>query len=162
MTHRETSAQPDRADWHLAQEYLHRARYADPARLAELFTDEETARATAYLAAQHPDADRLAAIEARLKAVPSGWRQRDGDTGVIEDSEGRPVAVLGTSGAEHLPLGEFLAAAPADTEWLTHQLRQAWARLDRLRDRIDDAGSLMHIHHVATAIDYVPGSRETQ
>jgi phosphopantetheinyl transferase (holo-ACP synthase) len=162
MTHRETSAQPDRADWQLAQEYLHRARYADPARLAELFTDEEIARATAYLAAQHPDADRLAAIEARLKAVPSGWRQRDGDTGVIEDSEGRPVAVLGTSGAERLPLGEFLAAAPADTEWLTHQLRQAWAQLDRLRDRIDDAGSLMHVHHVATAIDYVPGSREPE
>ncbi|MEU8992854.1 hypothetical protein AB0C98_41835 [Streptomyces sp. NPDC048558] len=42
------------------------------------------------------------------------------------------------------------------------QLRQAWAQLDRLRDRIDDAGSLMHIHHVATAIDYVRGSRETQ
>ncbi|MGC2997129.1 hypothetical protein ACPF8X_01660 [Streptomyces sp. G35A] len=162
MAHREPSAQPHRADWQLAQEYLHRARYADRARLAELFTDEEIARATAYLAAQHPDADRLTAIEARLKAVPSGWRQRDGDTGVIEDSDGRPVAVLGTSGAEHLPLGEFLAAAPADTEWLTHQLRQAWAQLDRLRDRIDDAGILMHIHYVATAIDYVPGSRETQ
>jgi len=160
--HRETSAQPDRRDWQLAQEYLHRARYADSARLAELFTDEEVTRATAYLAAQHPDADRLTAIEARLKAVPGGWRQRGGDTGVIEDGDGRPVAVLGTSGADHLPLGEFVAAAPGDTEWLTQQLRRAWAQLDRLRDRIDDAGSLMHIHHVATAIDYVPGSRETE
>lgn len=162
QAHREPSAQPDRTDWQLAQEYLHRARYADSARLAELFTDEEATRATAYLAAQRPDVDRLIAIEARLKAVPAGWRHRGGDTGVIEDDDGRPVAVLGTSGAEHLPLGEFIAAAPADTEWLTQQLRRAWAQLDRLRGRIDDAGSLMHIHHVATAIDYVPGSRETE
>ncbi|MFF6815861.1 hypothetical protein ACFZAG_39365 [Streptomyces sp. NPDC012403] len=143
MAHREISAQPDRTDWQLAQEYLHRARYADSARLAELFTDEEVAPATTYLAAQHPDADRLTAIEARLKAVPGGWRQRGGDIGVIEDGDGRPVAVLGT-------------------EWLTQQLRRAWAQLDRLRDRIDNAGSLMRIHHVATAIDYVPGSRETE
>jgi hypothetical protein len=162
MHFRETSAFPSWTDWQLAREYLYRARYADSARLTELFTEEEVGRATAYLAAQHPDTDRLAAIEARLKAVPGDWRQRGGDTGVIEDCDGRPVAVLGTSGAEHLPLGEFVAAAPGDTEWLTQQLRRAWAQLDRLRNRIDDAGSLMHIHHVATAIDYVPGSRETE
>lgn len=44
MAHRETSTQPGRTDWQLAQEYLHRARYADSARLAELFTEEEVGR----------------------------------------------------------------------------------------------------------------------
>ncbi|MEU8992855.1 hypothetical protein AB0C98_41840 [Streptomyces sp. NPDC048558] len=41
MAHRETSAHSDRTDWQLAHEYLHRARYADSIRLAELFTAEE-------------------------------------------------------------------------------------------------------------------------
>jgi hypothetical protein len=68
--------------------------------------------------------DRLAAIETRLKAVPHGWRQRSGDAGLIEDGNGHPVAVLGDSGDQRLPLGEFLATAPADIQWLTGQLRQ--------------------------------------
>ncbi|MGW0607786.1 hypothetical protein [Streptomyces sp. NPDC002640] len=72
--------------------------------------------------------DRLAAIETRLQAVPDGWRQRDGDAGLIENSTGHPVAVLGDSGGQSLPLGEFLAAAPADIRWLTQQLRQTWAQ----------------------------------
>ncbi|MER5973301.1 hypothetical protein ABT112_26845 [Streptomyces sp. NPDC002055] len=109
-----------------------------------------------------PDTDRLNAIETRLTAVPDGWRQRDGDAGLIEDAHGHPIAVLGTSGDLPLPLGEFLAAVPADTDWLTQQLRQAWAQLDQLRDRIDNAGRLMDTNHVATAIDYVPGSRDSR
>ncbi|GAB1340861.1 hypothetical protein ACE1SV_74510 [Streptomyces sp. E-15] len=47
-----------------------------------------------------------------------------------------------------------------DIEWLIQQLRQAWAWLDELRDRIDDAGSLMHTSYVGAAIGYVPSSRE--
>lgn len=39
------------------------------------------------------------------------------------------------------------------------QLATAWMRLDELRDRIDDGGSLMANIHVASAIDYVRGSR---
>ncbi|MEW2078798.1 hypothetical protein AB0941_35260 [Streptomyces sp. NPDC013433] len=91
----------------------------------------------------HPLApgDRLDAIEARLNAVPDGWRQRDGDAGLIEDGNGHPVAVLGTSGDTRLPLGEWLATAPADTKWLAQQLRHAWEQLDRLNARIDDTDS---------------------
>ncbi|MFI1293349.1 hypothetical protein ACH4VM_33730 [Streptomyces sp. NPDC020792] len=37
----------------------------------------------------------------------------------------------------------------------------AWADLDELRDRIDDAGSLMHTSYVASAVRYVTRSRET-
>lgn len=62
-----------------------------------------------------PDTDRLDAIETRLKAVPDGWCERDGDAGLIENADSQPVAVLGTNGDVRLPLGEFLVAAPADT-----------------------------------------------
>lgn len=108
----------------------------------------------------HPDTDRLDAIESRLQPVPDEWLQRDGDAGLIEDAEGQPIAILGTSGDVRLPLGEFFANAPVDTQWLAQQLRRAWTQLDKLRDRIDNAGSLMDTNHVATAIDYVRGSRE--
>lgn len=53
-----------------------------------------------------------------------------------------------------------LDSAGDDTKWLVEQLRHAWARHTDLRDRIDDAGSLMDIGCVAKAIGYVPGSRE--
>ena len=54
-----------------------------------------------------------------------------------------------------------LEAAPDDTRWLAEQLKQAWADLDQLRDRIDHSGSLMSTTYVASAIRYLPGSRET-
>ncbi|WP_331722329.1 hypothetical protein [Streptomyces canus] len=163
MTSRETSTFPGWTDWQLARELLHHAGFTDgEQRITELFTQEEVGRAKAYLAAGRPETDRLTAIETRLKAVPDGWRQRDGDAGLIEDADGDPIAVLGTSGDVRLPLGEFLAHVPADTEWLTQQLRRAWAQLDKLRDRIDDAGSLMVRTHVETAIGYVRGSRDTE
>ncbi|WP_445269957.1 hypothetical protein [Streptomyces sp. DSM 41634] len=38
------------------------------------------------------------------------------------------------------------------------QLTMEWARLDKLRDRIDDGGSLMANPHVAGTIDYVRGT----
>lgn len=46
-----------------------------------------------------------------------------------------------------------------DEVWLAQQLTVAWARLDKLRDRIDTGGSLMANTHVAAAIDYIRGSR---
>ncbi|MFD9458660.1 hypothetical protein ACFWBC_36970 [Streptomyces sp. NPDC059985] len=49
--------------------------------------------------------------------------------------------------------------AASDEAWLVQQLATAWMRLDELRDRIDDGGSLMANTHVASAIDYVRGSR---
>ncbi|WP_331762376.1 hypothetical protein OG612_45255 (plasmid) [Streptomyces sp. NBC_01527] len=51
-------------------------------------------------------------------------------------------------------------AAPDDTKWLVQQLERAWAQLDELRDRIDDAGSRMDTGYVASAIGYVSGTRE--
>ncbi|WOT40675.1 hypothetical protein [Streptomyces coeruleorubidus] len=163
MTFRETSAFPGWTDWQLAREVLHHARFSDgEERIAERFTEEEVRRVNRYLAGSRPDTARLDAIETRLKAVPDGWRQRDGDAGLIEDADGHPIAILGTSGDVRLPLGEFLADAPDDTRWLAQQLRRAWAQLDKLRDRIDDAGSLMDTCAVETAIGYVRGSRETE
>lgn len=49
--------------------------------------------------------------------------------------------------------------ATGDEAWLVQQLTTAWARLDELRDRIDSGGSLMANTHVASAIDYIRGSR---
>ncbi|MFJ7209513.1 hypothetical protein ACIQWR_39030 [Streptomyces sp. NPDC098789] len=46
-----------------------------------------------------------------------------------------------------------------DKAWLVQQLTTAWARLDELRDRIDTGGSLMANTHIASAIDYIRGSR---
>lgn len=46
-----------------------------------------------------------------------------------------------------------------DTRWLTEQLQIAWVRLDTLRDRIDDAGSLMNSSYAASAIGYVSNTR---
>ncbi|AXK34672.1 hypothetical protein DVA86_20485 [Streptomyces armeniacus] len=84
--------------------------------------------------------DRLAEIEARVRALPEcDWRQREDDTGVIEDTDGQPVLVLGTSGDTRLPAGEFLAHAPDDVRWLIQELTQARAQLaelDATRDRI--------------------------
>jgi hypothetical protein len=48
-----------------------------------------------------------------------------------------------------------------DTAWLTGQLRRAWALMDELRDRIDNAGSTMHTSYVESAIAYVRWSRKT-
>ena len=44
--------------------------------------------------------------------------------------------------------------------WVIEQLRIAWARLDTLRDRLDDGASLMSNSHVASAIGYVRRTRE--
>lgn len=52
-----------------------------------------------------------------------------------------------------------LGAAVGGDVWLVDQLRKAWARLDRLRDRIDTGGTLMPNSWVAEAIDYARWSR---
>lgn len=162
MNVRETSAFPGWSDWQLAREALHHAEFSDgEQRIANLFTHEDVRRIKAYLAAGRPDTGRLDAIETRLKAVPGGWRLRQGDAGLIEDADGQPIAILGTSGDVHLPVGEFLAAVPADTEWLAQQLRRAWRQIDTLRDRID-AGNIFDTSAVETAIGYVRGSRDTE
>lgn len=49
--------------------------------------------------------------------------------------------------------------ATSEEAWLVQQLTTAWARLEELRDRIDTGGSLMANDHVASAIDYIRGSR---
>ncbi|MFJ8469658.1 hypothetical protein [Streptomyces swartbergensis] len=48
----------------------------------------------------------------------------------------------------------------ADTKWLAQQLKRAWAQMHTLRDRLDDAGSLMNPDYAASAIGYVRWSRE--
>lgn len=162
MNFRKTSCRPGWTDWQLTREALHLADLTDgEQRIAELFTAEEVRRVKKYLAASLPDTCRLNAIETRLKAVPDGWRQREGDSGLIEDADGDPIAILGTSGDVRLPLGEFLANAPADTEWLVQQLKRVWTQMDKLRDRID-AGNIFDTSAVETAIGYVRGSRDTE
>ncbi|MEU9464441.1 hypothetical protein ACIQCQ_38620 [Streptomyces sp. NPDC088394] len=52
------------------------------------------------------------------------------------------------------------SAADDDTRWLAEQLRIAWDRLEKPRDRIDDGGSLMDKGHVSSAIGYVRGTRK--
>lgn len=47
----------------------------------------------------------------------------------------------------------------SDTAWLTGQLRTAWARLDELRDRIDNSGTMVDLHYMAEGIGYVRRSR---
>ncbi|WP_445270394.1 hypothetical protein [Streptomyces sp. DSM 41634] len=127
MTFLQESSNPGRSDWELARLAVHLrgyAKYADDPqadavrRLGEVFTEDEVRRADAFLEAGHQDADRLAAIAARL---------------------GNDAA--------------------SDEAWLVQQLATAWMRLDELRDRIDDGGSLMANTHVASAIDYVRGFR---
>ncbi|MFB7982961.1 hypothetical protein [Streptomyces vinaceus] len=127
MTFPKESSSPGRTDWELARLAVHLrgyAKYADDPeadaaqRLGEAFTEDEVRRADAFLEAGHQDADRLAAIAARVGNDPA-----------------------------------------TDEGWLVQQLATAWMRLDELRDRIDGGGSLMANTHVASAIDYVRGSR---
>ncbi|MFF6888653.1 hypothetical protein ACFY9F_36380 [Streptomyces sp. NPDC012421] len=47
----------------------------------------------------------------------------------------------------------------SDTAWLVGQLRTAWTRLDELRDRIDNSGTMADLHYMAEGIDYVRHSR---
>ncbi|MGW2612830.1 hypothetical protein ACWC4A_52585 [Streptomyces mirabilis] len=131
------------------------------------------------------DPGRFTAIERRTLAVRcDGWQQRPGDAGVIEDTQGRPIAVLGTSGPTKLPLGEFVAHSRADMWWLIRELKNARSRiedleadnaqirkildadettwrgmLNDLRGAINHAGSLMATSYVASIIEHtrVPG-----
>ncbi|MFJ9188459.1 hypothetical protein ACIRQO_36080 [Streptomyces anulatus] len=50
---------------------------------------------------------------------------------------------------------------PEDARWLLDRLAWADWHLEELRDRIDDAGSLMHTSYVSSAIDYTRWSRGT-
>ncbi|MFI5945917.1 hypothetical protein ACIBCB_37480 [Streptomyces uncialis] len=50
---------------------------------------------------------------------------------------------------------------PDDARWLLDQLARADRHLEELRDRIDNAGSLMSTSYVSSAIDYTRWSRDT-
>lgn len=80
-----------------------------------------------------------------------------------EDEVRRADAFLEASHQDADRLADIAARLGNDTAtdeaWLVQQLATAWMRLDELRDRIDDGGSLMANTHVASAIDYVRGSR---
>jgi hypothetical protein len=47
----------------------------------------------------------------------------------------------------------------ADVEWLISELEKADWHLEELKDRVDDAGSLMRTDYVSSAIDYTRWSR---
>ncbi|MGW6876218.1 hypothetical protein [Streptomyces xanthophaeus] len=80
-----------------------------------------------------------------------------------EDEVRRADAFLEAAHQDADRLAEIAARlgkdAASDEAWLVQQLATAWMRLDELRDRIDDGGSLMANTLVASAIDYVRGSR---
>ncbi|WP_162793349.1 hypothetical protein [Streptomyces globosus] len=80
-----------------------------------------------------------------------------------EDKVRRADAFLEASHQDADRLADIAARLGNDTAtdeaWLVQQLATAWMRLDELRDRIDGGGSLMANTHVASAIDYVRGSR---
>ncbi|WP_031099068.1 hypothetical protein [Streptomyces sp. NRRL S-15] len=48
-----------------------------------------------------------------------------------------------------------------DARWLLEQLARADWHLEELRDRIDNAGSMMNTSYVSSAIDYTRWSRDT-
>lgn len=126
------------------------------------------------------DPGRLDTIQRRTLDVQiEGWRQRPGDAGVIEDTQGRPIAVLGTSGPAKLPLGEFVAHSHDDMRWLIRELEKARSRikqleadntqirkildtdetewramLNDLRGAINHAGTFMASSYVASIIDH--------
>ncbi|MET9484776.1 hypothetical protein [Streptomyces sp. NPDC006638] len=50
---------------------------------------------------------------------------------------------------------------PDDVRWLLDQLALADWHLEELRDRIDNAGSMMNTSYVSSAIDYTRWSRGT-
>ncbi|MFD8849788.1 hypothetical protein [Streptomyces sp. NPDC059604] len=107
-----------------------------------------------------PSADRLPEIRVRLAALPdAAWRQRPGDSGLIEDHTGRPVAVLGTSGDVPLPAGEFIAHAPADVAWLLAEVTRLHCRdamVTALHQQLDRSGHLLSTRQIAAVIGH-PG-----
>ncbi|WP_042370551.1 hypothetical protein [Streptacidiphilus neutrinimicus] len=49
-----------------------------------------------------------------------------------------------------------------DVDWVIAELRRAWGQLDRLRDCLDDSGSLLANTYAASSVDYVRWSRKLQ
>lgn len=129
-TYRQTSAHPDWSIWQLARE-AHRLRRI--ARLEARHGDDAKTRAERQIHAAFT-ADEIQRVDAYLAANTP-------DVDRLASIESR------------------LAGSTDDTKWLAEQLKQAWAQMDELRDRIDTAGSLMHSDLAASAIDYIPMSR---
>ncbi|MDV5143226.1 hypothetical protein R1T08_02595 [Streptomyces sp. SBC-4] len=80
-----------------------------------------------------------------------------------EDEHRRALAYLAASEQDTHRLTEIEAGlgedTTSDTAWLAGQLRTAWARLDELRDRIDNSGTMIDLHYMAEGMDYVRHSR---
>lgn len=80
-----------------------------------------------------------------------------------EDEHRRALAYLAASEQDTSRLATIEAGldedTTSDTAWLVGQLHIAWARLDELRDRIDNSGTLIDLHYMAEGINYVRGSR---
>ncbi|WP_042428067.1 hypothetical protein [Streptacidiphilus anmyonensis] len=59
-------------------------------------------------------------------------------------------------------IADTWAVTGDDLKWLIAELRQAWQRLDRFRDRIDNSGSLADTGYLSSAVDYIHWSRKPQ
>lgn len=108
------------------------------------------------------------AVWLRSMASYSGNPKAEADRRIAEAFTADEVRRIDSYLAAGVPDTSRLAAiearlddATGDTTWLVQQLKQSWAHLDELRNRIDDAGSLMDSGHVSSAIGYVSGTRKT-
>ncbi|MFK0182140.1 hypothetical protein ACIQVR_40020 [Streptomyces xanthochromogenes] len=115
-------------------------------------SDWELARLAVHLRgfaayADDPQADAARSLEVAFTA--DEIRRADAFLEASRQDAGRLAAVEARLGED----------GTGDEAWLVQQLTTAWARLDELRDRIDTGGSLMANTHVASAIDYIRGSR---
>ncbi|MEU3855656.1 hypothetical protein [Streptomyces sp. NPDC029554] len=101
---------------------------------------------------------------ARYAADPQADLNRRMKDTFTADEARRADAYLAAGALDTARLAEIEARlddTSDDMKWLAEQLRTSWAQLDQLRDRIDDAGSLMARDYVARTIGYVPWSRAT-
>ncbi|MEV0027265.1 hypothetical protein AB0H45_34755 [Streptomyces atroolivaceus] len=105
------------------------------------------------------------AVDIRSGARYGGILEAEVEPRMREEFTAEEVRRIDAYLAASLPDTDRLAAiencaADDDTRWLVEQLTIAWDRLETLRDRIDDGGSLMSNSHVASAIGYVRLTRE--
>ncbi|MFE6818593.1 hypothetical protein [Streptomyces sp. NPDC057675] len=100
---------------------------------------------------------------AKYDADPEAELERRVHELFTEDEHRRALAYLAASEQDADRLAAIEAGlgedTTSDTAWLVGQLRTAWARLDELRDRIDNSGTLIDLHYMAEGIGYVRGSR---
>ncbi|MFB8030599.1 MULTISPECIES: hypothetical protein [unclassified Streptomyces] len=105
------------------------------------------------------------AVDIRSGARYGGILEAEVEPRMREEFTAEEVARVDVFLAASLPDTARLAAIEQyaeddDTRWLIQQLTIAWARLETLRDRIEDGGSLISNSRVASAIGYVRRTRE--